>query len=179
MGRYSAGLFVRYRCIERAKRKVSSKQRQQVCQHVGRPTFKGESLHLPPICTSSSLPRCEYGLTRTLFNGEGATRGETFVTRKARRAVAAITTGLLLPRQPRCKATGARASLRRGHVAHVQHHDLTILCSRLARHSRSQLVELPSRECRKEIVWDSEGVDDVGHTANSPALAGAGFPTWH
>ena len=57
-----------------------------------------------------------------LFNHEGPTRAETFVTRKITRAVAAIHLGLAgqaLFGQPRCQARlGTRAGLRRWHVAH-------------------------------------------------------------
>ncbi len=56
-----------------------------------------------------------------LFNHEGPMRGETFVTRKITRAVAAIehgSAGAALPRQPRRQARlGPCARLRRGHVA--------------------------------------------------------------
>ena len=56
-----------------------------------------------------------------LFNHESPRRGETFVTRKITRAVAAIKNGQAegaLPRQPRCEARlGLRAGIRRGHVA--------------------------------------------------------------
>ena len=56
-----------------------------------------------------------------LFNHESPMRGETFVTRKITRAVAAIKLGLqeqAVSRQSRCRARlGPRARLCRGHVA--------------------------------------------------------------
>ncbi len=58
-----------------------------------------------------------------LFNHESPIRGETFVTRKITRGVAAIAHGLqsqTVPRQPRRDARlGPRARLRRGDVAHA------------------------------------------------------------
>ena len=76
-----------------------------------------------------------------LFNHEGPTRGETFVTRKITRAVAAIElgpAGEALSRQSRCQARlGPRPRLRRGHVADAAAaRSPTIMCWRPAKPTR-------------------------------------------
>ena len=77
-----------------------------------------------------------------LFNHEGPTRGETFVTRKITRAVAAIELGLqdkVLPRQSRRPARlGPCPRLRGRHVAHrCNSRSPTTMCWRPAKSTRS------------------------------------------
>lgn len=107
-----------------------------------------------------------YGLYGILFNHEGPTRSETFITRKVTRAVARSwpangtvsisetwkqsATGAR--RAPMSRACGASCSINR-----------TISCWQPARHTRSApLSGLAFRRVEKEIAWEGEGVDEVG-----------------
>ena len=102
----------------------------------------GKVMEMPQRETTPFYPRSPYGVAKLyaywitvnyreaygmfacngiLFNHEGPLRGETFVTRKITRAVAAIELGLqtaALYRQSRCQARlGSRARFRQRHVA--------------------------------------------------------------
>ncbi len=103
-----------------------------------------------------------------LFNHESPRRGETFVTRKITRAVAAIhlgQAGLPLARQPRCAARlGPCAGLRRGHVAHPPAATRpTTTCWRPGRRTRcAQFVRTGLRRGGIALEWRGKGVDEVG-----------------
>ena len=109
-----------------------------------------------------------YAANGILFNHESPVRGETFVTRKITRAVAAIELGSArypLYRQPRRQARlGPRQGLRQRHVAHPAAAEARRL---RARHRRepSACVNSSSSPSRK---WDApssgsgSGDDEVG-----------------
>ena len=112
------------------------------------------SLETPQRETTPFYPRSPYGVAKLyaywitvnyreaygmhasngiLFNHESPLRGETFVTRKITRAVAAIELGLQehpLYRQPRCQARlGSRQRFRQRHVADAAAAEARRLCA--------------------------------------------------
>ncbi|MDO8421530.1 MAG: GDP-mannose 4,6-dehydratase [Parvibaculum sp.] len=107
-----------------------------------------------------------------LFNHEGPTRGETFVTRKITRAVAAINLGL----QDMLYLGNIDAKRDWGHardyvegmwriVQQDQADDYVLATGET--HSVREFVELAFAEVGKQIVWKGEGVDEVGLDAKS------------
>ena len=97
-----------------------------------------------------------------LFNHEGPMRGETFVTRKITRAVAAIESrlaGQALSRQSRCQARlGPCARLCRGHVADpaaAKPDDYVLATGET--HSVREFVELAFARTGHHIVWRGRG----------------------
>ena len=103
-----------------------------------------------------------------LFNHEGPTRGETFVTRKITRAVAAIQrrpAAQTLSRQPRRQTRlGSRARLRRGHVAHAPAADKPddYVLATGETHSVREFVERAFAEVGIALAWKGSGVDEKG-----------------
>ena len=105
-----------------------------------------------------------------LFNHEGPTRGETFVTRKITRAVASIVHGL----QDRVYLGNLNARRDWGHARdyvdgmwRIVNHDPAddyVLATGEA-HSVREFVELAFREVDIDIVWDGEGVCEKGRDA--------------
>jgi GDPmannose 4,6-dehydratase len=107
-----------------------------------------------------------------LFNHESPRRGETFVTRKITRAVAAIEHGL----QKRLYLGNLDAKRDWGHARdyvegmwRILQHDKAddwVLATGQTQTVRS-FVELAFAAVGRTIVWDGEGVDEVGRDAAS------------
>jgi GDPmannose 4,6-dehydratase len=107
-----------------------------------------------------------------LFNHEGPTRGETFVTRKITRAVAAIELGL----QETLYLGNIDAKRDWGHardyvegmwrIVQQDEADDYVLATGET-HSVREFVELAFAEIGRGIVWKGEGVDEVGIDAKS------------
>lgn len=107
-----------------------------------------------------------YGLYGILFNHEGPTRGETFITRKVTRAVARswpANRTVSISEIWKQSATGARRAPMSRACGASCGINLTISCWQPARRTRSApLSGLAFRRVEKEIVWEDEGVDEVG-----------------
>ncbi|WP_300390893.1 GDP-mannose 4,6-dehydratase [Henriciella sp.] len=107
-----------------------------------------------------------------LFNHEGPTRGETFVTRKITRAVAAIQFGLqqtlYLGNLDAKRDWGHARDYVEGMWRIVQHDtaDDWVLATGET-HSVREFVELAFAETGKTIEWEGEGVDEVGKDAET------------
>ena len=109
-----------------------------------------------------------------LFNHEGPMRGETFVTRKITRAVAAIEKGL----QSRIFLGNLNAERDWGHardyvegmwlMMQQDHADDYVLATG-EKHSVREFVELAFAHIGRRIVWEGAGVDEVGSDAASGA----------
>ena len=110
-----------------------------------------------------------------LFNHEGPTRGETFVTRKITRAVASIAHGL----QDRVYLGNLNARRDWGHardyvegmwrIVNHDHPDDYVLATGEA-HSVREFVEVAFKEADIDIVWDGEGVHEKGRDAETGAV---------
>ena len=110
-----------------------------------------------------------------LFNHEGPTRGETFVTRKITRAVASIAHGL----QDRVYLGNLNARRDWGHARdyvegmwRIVNHDPPddyVLATGEA-HSVREFVELAFEEAGIEIAWDGEGACEKGRDAATGAV---------
>ena len=143
--------------------------------------------------TSSFAPRSPYGAAKLyaywvtvnyreaygfhasngiLFNHEGPTRGETFVTRKITRAVAAIKLGL----QSALHLGNLDAVRDWGHardyvegmwriVCHDKPDDFVLATGES--HSVREFVELAFTHIGRTIAWSGEGVDEQGKDAES------------
>jgi GDPmannose 4,6-dehydratase len=107
-----------------------------------------------------------------LFNHESPLRGETFVTRKITRAVAAITLGLqdtlYLGNMDAKRDWGHARDYVEGMWRILQQDtpDDYVLATGETRTVR-EFVELAFREVDIEIAWTGEGVDEVGSCAKS------------
>lgn len=102
-----------------------------------------------------------------LFNHEGPTRGETFVTRKITRAVASIEYGL----QEKLYLGNLDARRDWGHARDFVEGMWMILQQEIPddyvlatgeMHSVRQFVELAFAQTGREIIWKGTGVDEVG-----------------
>ena len=110
-----------------------------------------------------------------LFNHEGPTRGETFVTRKITRAVASIVHGL----QDRVYLGNLDARRDWGHARdyvdgmwRIVNHDPPddyVLATGEA-HSVREFVELAFKEVDVDIVWVGEGAGEKGRDTTSGAI---------
>src|SRR5499433_1317137 len=107
-----------------------------------------------------------------LFNHEGPTRGETFVTRKISRAVAAIELGL----QQRLYLGNLDAERDWGHARDFVEGMWMILQQPVPddyvlatgeKHSVREFTELAFGEIGRRVVWRGEGVDEKGIDAAS------------
>ncbi len=107
-----------------------------------------------------------------LFNHESPMRGETFVTRKITRAVAAIDAGL----QSTLFLGNLDAKRDWGHardyvegmwriVQHDQPDDFVLATGET--HSVREFVELAFSEVGREVAWEGSGVDEVGRDATT------------
>jgi GDPmannose 4,6-dehydratase len=107
-----------------------------------------------------------------LFNHEGPTRGETFVTRKITRAVAAIELGL----QDRLYLGNLDAKRDWGHardyvegmwriLQQAAPDDYVLATGEM--HSVREFVELAFAEVGRQIAWKGQGVEEVGVDAKS------------
>jgi GDPmannose 4,6-dehydratase len=107
-----------------------------------------------------------------LFNHEGPTRGETFVTRKITRAVAAIHHGLqdriYLGNLDACRDWGHARDYVEGMWRILQHDEADdfVLCTEET-HSVREFVELAFGHIGRPIEWKGEGVDQKGIDANN------------
>ncbi|OEJ66634.1 GDP-mannose 4,6-dehydratase [Magnetovibrio blakemorei] len=107
-----------------------------------------------------------------LFNHEGPTRGETFVTRKITRAVAAIKHGLqdriYLGNLDACRDWGHARDYVEGMWRIVQHDkpDDFVLCTEET-HSVREFVELSFSHIGRTIEWQGTGVEQKGVDANT------------
>jgi GDPmannose 4,6-dehydratase len=116
-----------------------------------------------------------YGLHASngiLFNHEGPTRGETFVTRKITRAVAAMEKGL----QTRLYLGNLDAKRDWGHARDYVEGMWRILQQETGddyvlatgeMHTVREFVDLAFAEAGRTIVWEGSGVDEVGRDATS------------
>ena len=107
-----------------------------------------------------------------LFNHEGPRRGETFVTRKITRAVAAISRGL----QSRLYLGNLDASRDWGHARDYVHGMWLILqqdepddyvLATGESHSVREFVELAFGHVGRRVVWKGSGADEVGLDART------------
>ncbi|MEQ9349366.1 MAG: GDP-mannose 4,6-dehydratase, partial [Alphaproteobacteria bacterium] len=107
-----------------------------------------------------------------LFNHEGPTRGETFVTRKITRAVAAISLGLqdvvYLGNLDARRDWGHARDYVEGMWKILQHDtaDDFVLATGES-HTVREFVELAFAEIGQTIVWRGEGRDEIGFDADS------------
>jgi len=107
-----------------------------------------------------------------LFNHESPLRGETFVTRKITRAVAAITLGLqdtlYLGNMDAKRDWGHARDYVEGMWRILQQDtpDDYVLATGETRTVR-EFVELAFREVGTEIAWSGEGVDEIGRCAKT------------
>jgi GDPmannose 4,6-dehydratase len=110
-----------------------------------------------------------------LFNHESPIRGETFVTRKITRAVAAIELGLqerlYLGNLESCRDWGHARDYVEGMWQMLQQDspDDYVLATGEA-HSVREFVELAFAEVGRTIEWRGRGVDEQGYDAKSGAL---------
>lgn len=110
-----------------------------------------------------------------LFNHESPLRGETFVTRKITRAVAAIEAGL----QDQLYLGNLDAKRDWGHardyvegmwrILQVSEPDDYVLATGET-HSVREFVELAFAETGRTIVWSGEGIDETGRDATTDAV---------
>lgn len=108
-----------------------------------------------------------YASNGILFNHEGPTRGETFLTRKVTRAVAAI-----LAKQQHClylgnldaqRDWGAAKDYVRGMWQILQHDEPDdFVLATGETYTVRHFVELAFAKAGIEIVWQGEGVDEIG-----------------
>ncbi|MBY0227091.1 MAG: GDP-mannose 4,6-dehydratase [Hyphomicrobium sp.] len=116
-----------------------------------------------------------YGLHASngiLFNHEGPTRGETFVTRKISRAVAAIDAGM----QKQLFLGNLDAKRDWGHardyvdgmwrILQQSHGDDYVLATGET-HSVREFVELAFAQIGRTIAWSGAGADEIGRDANT------------
>ncbi|MBA1143822.1 GDP-mannose 4,6-dehydratase [Mesorhizobium neociceri] len=108
-----------------------------------------------------------YASNGILFNHEGPTRGETFITRKVTRAVAAIMAGkqdcLYLGNLEAKRDWGSARDYVEGMWRILQHHEADdFVLATGETHTVRSFVEAAFRRVGKEIVWEGEGVDEVG-----------------
>lgn len=113
-----------------------------------------------------------YASNGILFNHEGPTRGETFITRKVTRAVAAIMAGkqdcLYLGNLEAKRDWGSARDYVEGMWRILQHHEPDdFVLATGETHSVRSFVEAAFRRVEKEIVWEGEGVDEVGRERTS------------
>jgi GDPmannose 4,6-dehydratase len=152
----------------------------------------GKAQETPQRETTPFYPRSPYGVAKLyaywitvnyreaygmhasngiLFNHEGPTRGETFVTRKITRAVAAIALG----RQRALHLGNLDAMRDWGHardfvegmwmILRQEEPDDYVLATGEA-HSVREFVELAFAQVGREIVWRGRGVDEQGIDAH-------------
>lgn len=110
-----------------------------------------------------------------LFNHEGPTRGETFVTRKITRAVAGIEHGvqdtLYLGNLDAKRDWGHARDYVEGMWRILQHDEADdFVLATGESHSVREFVELAFAEVGRTIVWDGEGVAEVGRDKESGAV---------
>ena len=107
-----------------------------------------------------------------LFNHEGPLRGETFVTRKITRAVAAIEHGqqsiLYLGNLNARRDWGSARDYVEGMWRILQHpHPDDFVLATGETHSVREFTEAAFREVGREIAWEGEGPDEIGIDSRS------------
>ncbi|MBS3649438.1 GDP-mannose 4,6-dehydratase [Pseudaminobacter sp. 19-2017] len=107
-----------------------------------------------------------------LFNHEGPTRGETFVTRKITRAVAGIRSGLqetlYLGNLDARRDWGHARDYVEGMWRILQHHEPDdFVLATGETHPVREFVELAFSEAGRTIVWEGTGVDEVGRDSRT------------
>ncbi len=107
-----------------------------------------------------------------LFNHESPIRGETFVTRKITRAVAAIELGLqkqlFLGNMDAKRDWGHARDYVEGMWRIVQHDEPDdFVLATGETHAVREFVELAFKEVGRTIVWHGEGVDEVGEDSKT------------
>jgi len=107
-----------------------------------------------------------------LFNHEGPMRGETFVTRKITRAVAAIKQGLqssiYLGNLDAKRDWGHAKDYVEGMWRMLQQDKPDDYCLATGEtHSVREFVELAFSQIDREIVWEGEGLDEIGRCKKS------------
>ena len=119
-----------------------------------------------------------YGLHASngiLFNHEGPTRGETFVTRKITRAVAAIRYGteetLYIGNLDSMRDWGHAKDFVEGmwRILQQDQPDDYVLATGEA-HSVREFIVLAFAEAGRTIVWENSGVDEIGRDADTGAV---------
>jgi GDPmannose 4,6-dehydratase len=107
-----------------------------------------------------------------LFNHESPVRGETFVTRKITRALARIKLGL----QEKMHLGNLNAKRDWGHAKDYvrmqwlmlqQEHPEDYVIATGVQHSVREFVEIAARELGIDIVWQGQGVEEVGLNARN------------
>jgi GDPmannose 4,6-dehydratase len=107
-----------------------------------------------------------------LFNHEGPTRGETFITRKVTRAVAAILAGkqdcLYLGNLESKRDWGSARDYVEGMWRILQHDEADdfVLATGETNSVRS-LVDLAFRKAGKAIAWEGHGIEEVGRDSET------------
>ena len=107
-----------------------------------------------------------------LFNHEGPTRGETFVTRKITRGIAAITVGLenklFMGNLDAMRDWGHSRDFVKGMWMMMQHSDpVDLVLATGENHSVREFIELAFAEVDRTIEWQGSGVDEKGIDASS------------
>jgi len=107
-----------------------------------------------------------------LFNHESPIRGETFVTRKITRAIAAITLGLqneiYLGNLDAKRDWGHAKDYVEGMYLILQHHEADdFVLATGETHSVREFVELGFAEVGRTIDWQGSGVDEIGVDAKT------------
>ncbi|HVW91654.1 MAG TPA: GDP-mannose 4,6-dehydratase, partial [Devosia sp.] len=156
----------------------------------------GEAAETPQTETTPFRPRSPYAIAKLyaywttinyreaygvfasngiLFNHEGPTRGETFVTRKITRAVAGIASGqqetLFLGNLDARRDWGHARDYVEGMWRILQHDvpDDFVLATGET-HSVREFVERAFAEIGVALAWEGQGVDEVGRDAASGAV---------
>ena len=109
-----------------------------------------------------------------LFNHEGPTRGETFVTRKITRAVAAIRLGLqdklYIGNLDARRDWGHAKDYVRGMWMMLQQDDPDdYVLATGENHSIRDFIELAFKEVGRAVIWRGTGIDEVGVDAETGA----------
>ena len=113
-----------------------------------------------------------YACNGILFNHEGPLRGETFVTRKITRAVSAIKLGLqkqlYLGNLDAKRDWGHARDYVEGMWRMLQQDKPDDFCLATGEtHSVREFVELAFEHTGRKIVWEGEGLDEIGRDADS------------
>lgn len=107
-----------------------------------------------------------------LFNHEGPTRGETFITRKVTRAVAAILAGqqdcLYVGNMEAKRDWGSAADYVEGMWRILQHSEPDdFVLATGETYSVRTLIETAFKKAGRSIVWSGSGVDETGQDAET------------
>ena len=113
-----------------------------------------------------------YASNGILFNHEGPTRGETFVTRKITRAVARIHEGsqsaLYLGNLDAKRDWGHARDYVEGMWRILQHHEADdFVLATGETHSVREFVELAFEQIGRTIEWRGKGLEEKGHDAKT------------